>query len=341
MVQAFEAGPATGAPWTAEDRALATRLARETTPADASARALPGRARAPRAAHAGAARQGGGALAGPAPVAPGAGCCWRCCWVAALGLAVDAVGGSQRINLLAPPVWAVIAWNLARLPEPAAAGSGGAQTCPRLAWRVGLARVPGGSAPLQACGQAWARHGCAAGGGAGGAAAAPGRRGARPRPDGGALPARPGARLPRRLAKHLPRRRHGAGRAGHAAGPRGGADRHRGARRRRAGGAARAARTRAATAAAAPWIHLYAAMLVLCVVAAAAGAGGVGGRARALAVAPRVAAARRPLFPAPAARTPRRHAPRAGAAARCRADAAGGAGPARTAGAGARARRCS
>ena len=26
-------------------------------------------------------------------------------------LAVDAVGGSQRINLLAPPVWAVIAWN--------------------------------------------------------------------------------------------------------------------------------------------------------------------------------------------------------------------------------------
>ena len=36
MVQAFEAGPATGAPWTAEDRALATRLARETTPADAA-----------------------------------------------------------------------------------------------------------------------------------------------------------------------------------------------------------------------------------------------------------------------------------------------------------------
>ena len=36
MVQAFETGPATGKPWTAEDRALVTRLARETTPADAT-----------------------------------------------------------------------------------------------------------------------------------------------------------------------------------------------------------------------------------------------------------------------------------------------------------------
>ena len=29
-----------------------------------------------------------------------------------VGLAVDHIGSAQRINLLAPPVWAVIAWNL-------------------------------------------------------------------------------------------------------------------------------------------------------------------------------------------------------------------------------------
>jgi len=68
------------------------------------------------------------------------------------------VGGSQRINLLAPPVWGVIAWNgivYLGLLLPAA-------VVPRRA-RAWLARrlaiVPRGSAPLQAGGQAWARHG--------------------------------------------------------------------------------------------------------------------------------------------------------------------------------------
>jgi len=74
---------------------------------------------------------------------------------AALGLAMDVLGGSQRINLLAPPVWAVIAWNVVvylslLLPVPKRAR----------AWLARrLARPAGGSAPLQACGQAWARHG--------------------------------------------------------------------------------------------------------------------------------------------------------------------------------------
>ena len=44
---------------------------------------------------------------------------WRPGWTllalllgAVLGLAADALGGSQHINLLAPPVWVVMAWNL-------------------------------------------------------------------------------------------------------------------------------------------------------------------------------------------------------------------------------------
>jgi hypothetical protein len=55
-----------------------------------------------------------------------------------LGLLVDRIGDAQRINLLAPPVWALIAWNLAVyawLALHAAFGSAGAG-----ALRQGLAR---------------------------------------------------------------------------------------------------------------------------------------------------------------------------------------------------------
>ncbi len=45
---------------------------------------------------------------------------WRTRWVAVvalfafgLGLIADSIGGSQRINLLAPPMWGVVAWNVA------------------------------------------------------------------------------------------------------------------------------------------------------------------------------------------------------------------------------------
>jgi hypothetical protein len=160
MVQAFESGTEGGPLWTPEDRLWATRLARETTPAGAPAeRFLDERARhalqrlQPRSAAV--ARTLGARL-------------WRPGWlVAALliglgaGVAVDAIGSSQQINLLAPPVWAVIAWNLAvyvllvlalLLPLRAPRGLRG-----WLARR--LARWRGGDAALLGFGAAWARHG--------------------------------------------------------------------------------------------------------------------------------------------------------------------------------------
>jgi hypothetical protein len=109
LLRAFEAGAAEDAPlWTSDDRDWATRLAGSegatSAPAWLAARAahalnrlLP---RVPEAARALARRD------------------WPGLWLllvllggALLGVAVDAIGGSQRINLLAPPVWAVIGWN--------------------------------------------------------------------------------------------------------------------------------------------------------------------------------------------------------------------------------------
>lgn len=157
MVQAFETAPAGNTPWSADDRAMVTRLARETTPAHASPeRYLDERAR--HALH----------MLAPRDKAVTRWLerrFWRPGWTllalllgAVLGLAADAVGGSQHINLLAPPVWVVIAWNLLvclSLLLPASVVPKRAR-----AWLARrLTRVPGGSAPLRACGQAWARHG--------------------------------------------------------------------------------------------------------------------------------------------------------------------------------------
>ncbi len=112
MVQAFETATAAGSTWTADDRSWATRVARESVAAGAT----PAQALAERCRHAlhrllprdaAAAR----ALAWRA---------WHPAWVplAALlgllaGLAMDAIGSEQRVNLLAPPVWGVLLWNLA------------------------------------------------------------------------------------------------------------------------------------------------------------------------------------------------------------------------------------
>ncbi len=116
-VQAFESIEPGSPHWTAGDAAWATRVAREHEPAlpsggDGFERFLVRRAgeawrrllpREPTLASALPASTGKTTRRlGLAAVAFGF----------AAGLAADAVGSSQRINLLAPPVWTVVAWNL-------------------------------------------------------------------------------------------------------------------------------------------------------------------------------------------------------------------------------------
>ena len=110
LLRAFETSGF--ARWTDEDRAWASRSALQAVGADAPAEAfLAARAQA-----------GLRRLEPLDPLLPR----WRALrpwrsewwWLAGvlgllLGLLVDRIGPSQRINLLAPPVWALIAWNLA------------------------------------------------------------------------------------------------------------------------------------------------------------------------------------------------------------------------------------
>ncbi len=110
LVQAFETAQPPPASWSEEDRAWATRLAL----ADAG----PGGAEAfvARRAHHAMQRLGPREAAATAWLARRL---WRWRWVAwaalvglVAGVLADSIGGSQRINLLAPPLWAVLAWNV-------------------------------------------------------------------------------------------------------------------------------------------------------------------------------------------------------------------------------------
>lgn len=111
LLRAVEAGPPDAALWSPEDAAWASRLADESTDATASdatwlaerarhaqQRILPRRAALARA-FARRGRMGQWALL--AAVAGGA-----------FGVLADMAGGRPRIDLLAVPVWAVVAWNL-------------------------------------------------------------------------------------------------------------------------------------------------------------------------------------------------------------------------------------
>ncbi len=155
MLQAFESAGTDSPLWTPEDRSWATRLARE----EGTPNASPPQALDTRATH---------ALQRLAPrdkaVARSlAARMWRTAWVPVVlglalvaGIAVDAIGGTQRINLLAPPVWVVIAWNLAvylglLLPRPEVPRGLRALLARRL---VGGS---GGSVPLRAYAAAWAQ----------------------------------------------------------------------------------------------------------------------------------------------------------------------------------------
>lgn len=122
LLHGLETGTADDALWSAEDRAWATRLARETAPAGTA----PADFLDQRAVHA-------LQRLGPRDAAVGRALrarVWRPAWVglalaagAIAGLAADAIGSGQHIDLLAPPVWAVVVWNLAvyvalLLPRP-------------------------------------------------------------------------------------------------------------------------------------------------------------------------------------------------------------------------------
>ena len=110
MLQAFETVQPAGPCWTDEDRAWATRLALQDGAAG-SAEAFIVR----RAHH---------AMQRLLPREPAAATwharrLWQARWVGwavlaggLLGMLADSIGSDQRINLLAPPLWAVLAWNL-------------------------------------------------------------------------------------------------------------------------------------------------------------------------------------------------------------------------------------
>ena len=112
LLQAFETAAPASPHWSAADQAWASRLAL----ADGGTQAPPDRFIAERARHALqrlAARE-------PALAQWNAQRLWRVQWVGVIvliafviGVAADSIGSGQRINLLAPPVWALVAWNLA------------------------------------------------------------------------------------------------------------------------------------------------------------------------------------------------------------------------------------
>jgi len=110
MLQAFETVQPAGPCWTDEDRAWATRLALQDGAADSAEVFIVRRAH-----H---------AMQRLLPREPAAAKwhvrrLWKERWVlwampagALLGVLADSIGSGQRINLLAPPLWALLAWNL-------------------------------------------------------------------------------------------------------------------------------------------------------------------------------------------------------------------------------------
>ena len=174
LLEAFETAQSASSTWSADDRAWADRVALEAAGSDAAAEQfIVQRARhalqrlAPRE------RLAARWLAQPV---------WQRRWIGVVallalvvGIAADSLGGalgaSQRINLLAPPLWGVLAWNAViylALAGAALAGllrQGGSQPGPLVRATRSLMRVrrrlprasTGGSAPaLRLFGKLWA-----------------------------------------------------------------------------------------------------------------------------------------------------------------------------------------
>lgn len=111
MLRAFESTAPDSALWTAEDRGWATRLARTTLGPDAT----PEQFVIERARHAAERLAPRDARIARALTARIGGAPWVL--LAALGgvlvgLLIDTLGNSQHVNLLAPPVWGAIVWSL-------------------------------------------------------------------------------------------------------------------------------------------------------------------------------------------------------------------------------------
>jgi hypothetical protein len=158
LLRAYEAGSGDDSGWTVDDQAWATRLARESLGAQPD----PARFVAERARHAVQRLRSrdpaiGRWLDRRFSLAP-----WLLAAAVlglAAGVAVDQIGPAQRINLLAPPVWLLVLWNLlvfaalgvqALLPNAAVRGL--RQRLPHL-WTPRAAD----SGPRQRLGLAWAQ----------------------------------------------------------------------------------------------------------------------------------------------------------------------------------------
>lgn len=157
LVRAFETATPPSPLWHDDDRAWATRLARETTPAAAGgARFVAERARhalqrlAPRCAEV-AAEAAARVLPHPR-------------WVAVVpaaallaGLLAERLAPAQRIELLASPVWLLVGWNLLAYLWVSWRALGG--PAPALAWLAGLGWPPprGEASALQSYAAAWSR----------------------------------------------------------------------------------------------------------------------------------------------------------------------------------------
>ena len=114
LLEAYESVQPASPGWSDDDRAWADRVAMEAAGSAAGAGATPDEFLAQRAGHAMqrlAPRERAAARWLAQPL-------WRKRWGAivavvafVLGLLADGVGSSQRVNLLAPPLWGVLAWN--------------------------------------------------------------------------------------------------------------------------------------------------------------------------------------------------------------------------------------
>lgn len=162
LLRAFETVDPPPPDWSPADRDWATRVARASVGVGADALRFI-RERTTQALHALASRNAAVRTALAADRLFGT---WLLVIVAAaglLGLAADQIGSAQRINLLAPPVWALVAWNLGVYVAMAAAGLAPRAVArgPRRWLRV-LFRAPADrSAALQRFAQDWASVGAA------------------------------------------------------------------------------------------------------------------------------------------------------------------------------------